>query len=586
MILQALYQYYNRVSASETGHIPEVGYSEEKISFAIVLNREGDCTNTIDLRTTEKGKLRPKLMFVPAGVPRTSGIRANCMWDKTQYVLGVAPEEKNAKRTQREFEEFLKLQTEFAEHVEDDGIDALILFLKKQAMDLHALDLEEDLVGTNLVFRLEDDDCYLHERPILRDSWVAAVETAVSAVRGQCLITGEESSLARVHAAIKGAGGGKSDVHKLVSMNLESANSYGRTQGYIASIGYQAAFGYATALNHLLRFDSRQRISIGEAVTVFWAERRTPEEDLLKYLFDPPKQFPTDEHSSDLLDDVGTALMIREVLQVAREGRPITDAASKIEPGVRFYILGMSPGKARLSVRFWNVCTFGEIVERVGRHFRDMAIERQHDEQPEFLSLFRVVLETAPVRKKKNKTERNVKDTLPLLAGQLARAVVGGERYPQTLYTAIVSRIRADKVVNYVRAAILKAVLVRNRGKEISMSLDTERKDTPYLLGRLFAILEKAQKDAAGKKKLNRTIKDRYFGAASATPRTVFPQLLRLAQHHITKAEYGGYNEKLVGEVMQDIDGFPAHLSLDDQGIFSIGYYHQRNARFQKQDKE
>ena len=256
---------------------------------------------------------------------------------------------------------------------------------------------------------------------------------------------------------------------------------------------------------------------------------------------------------------------------------------ASLDPDVRFFVLGLSPNNARLAVRFWNVSTLGQLVERVGRHFRDMDIERQFDADPDYPALSRLVLEMVPVNKRGSGVERDRRKIPPLLAGAMARSILTGSPYPRALFTGILGRIRADRIVNYLRAALLKACLVRNHAKEVPMSLDCERKDPAYRLGRLFALLEKAQKDATNP---TATIRDRYFGAASATPAAVFPQLLRLGQHHISKAEYGGYTDKLIAEVVDDIDELPKHLPLEDQGLFTLGYYHQRNALFRKSEKE
>jgi CRISPR-associated protein Csd1 len=215
----------------------------------------------------------------------------------------------------------------------------------------------------------------------------------------------------------------------------------------------------------------------------------------------------------------------------------------KLDPDVRFYILGLSPNNARLAVRFWNVSTFGGLMERIGQHFRDMSMEVQFQRDPEYPAFWQLVLEAAPLRKSEN--------VPPLLAGALTRSILTGLPYPQSFFTAVLGRIRADRVVNYLRAAILKACLVRNDRMEVPMSLDCERRDPAYRLGRLFALLE-----------------------------------LRLGQHHINKAEYGGYTDKLIAEVVDGIDRLPKQLSLQDQGIFTIGYYHQRNALYRKCEKE
>jgi len=359
----------------------------------------------------------------------------------------------------------------------------------------------------------------------------------------------------------------------LVSFNLAAFLSYGKEQNHNAPVGERAAFGYTTALNALLRKGSRNQLLVGDATTVFWAERDSPVEDLLGVFLNPPEAAGKESDTAE--DDLKTTQLVRDVLTAARAGRPLADVDPQLDEGVRFYLLGLSPNNARLSVRFWNVSTLGELVSRLGAHFRHLAIERQYDGDPEFLPLWRLLLETATLHKSEN--------VPPLLAGALSRAILTGAPYPRSLFTAVLGRIRADRQVNYPRASILKAYLVRNHAKEIPMSLDPQRPEPAYRLGRLFALLEKAQKDAVPG--ANTTIKDRFFGAASATPRAVFPQLLRTAQHHLGKAEYGGYTDKLIAEVVEDLATFPAHLSLEDQGLFTIGYYHQRNAVYRKSEE-
>jgi CRISPR-associated protein Csd1 len=276
---------------------------------------------------------------------------------------------------------------------------------------------------------------------------------------------------------------------------------------------------------------------------------------------------------------------IREFLCAIRDGR----RPHRIDPDVLFYILGISPNAARLAVSFWHVCSVGELEERIGQHFRDLQIQRSFDSDPEFPGIRRILWETY---NKKSRTET----ASPLLGGALMKSIIGGILYPQALQNAVVNRIRADQDINYVRAAILKAILVRknriyNRGMEVSMSLDKENKKPAYLLGRLFAVMEKAQQSAIPEAKA--TIKDRFWGAASSTPRIVFPQLLNLNNHHISKikAENQGraiFFERLLGEILDDIKskGFSAHFTLDEQGLFSIGYYHQKQDLFKKKENK
>lgn len=579
MILQALNDYYERKSAEPGSGIPSYGYGEQKISFCFVLSQEGELVRVVDLRNTQGRQAKPTLLTVPL-LPSKRTVKevSNFLWDNTAYVLGVGDPkklEKDPERFLKTFGEFQSLHLAVVKTVQDEGLAALVAFLANWSPEqINTIENWPEIQDTNLVFRLEGDTGYLHDRPKLREAWVGRYADAAGDRKGTCLVTGREAPIAGLHPPIKGVGKQTSGA-SIVSFNLAAFTSYGKEQSYNAPVSERAAFAYTTGLNYLLRKGGRQRIQLGDATTVFWAERSTPAEDLLAALFDPPTEDgdKTDEGSPS--EDRTASALIHEVLSAGKAGRPIGDVDPALDPDVRFYILGLSPNNARLGVRFWNVSTFGRLVERVGQHFRDMEVERQFEGDPEYPPFWRIVLETASLRKSEN--------VPPLLAGALTRAILTGSSYPRSLFTAILGRIRADRVVNYQRAAILKACLVRNHQMEVPMSLDIERREPAYRLGRLFALLEKVQKDATNP---TATIRDRYFGAASATPAAVFPQLLRLGQHHISKAEYGGYTDKLIAEVVDGIDELPKHLSLEDQGLFTLGYYHQRNALFRKSEKE
>jgi CRISPR-associated protein Csd1 len=277
----------------------------------------------------------------------------------------------------------------------------------------------------------------------------------------------------------------------------------------------------------------------------------------------------------DPRDDAADLASVRLFLEAARDGKQLPGIE---DPELQIFILGLSPNASRLSIRFWHVSSIGEISSKIGQHFRDLAIVRS-ERDPEFPGMWQLLRETAVQGKTEN--------IPPLLAGALMRSVLTGTAYPQGLLSALIGRIRADQALNYMRVAMIKACLNRKcrillNQKEVSMSLDRESTNIAYRLGRLFAVLEKAQKDAIPG--ANTTIKDRFYGSASATPSIVFPQLLRLAQHHLQKAEYGGRTDKMIEEIMQGIENFPTHLSLDDQGLFAVAYYHQRQAFYTKSE--
>lgn len=578
MILQALNDYYERKATEPGSDIPPYGFGVQRISFCLVLSEDGEVIGTVDRREAQGKKLFPRALNAPMlPFKRAVGVAANFTWDNTGYVLGVDGKGK-AERTQKTHDSFKALHQKVSQGVEDAGLRALSRFLNSWTPDRFPLLAQSvEMLDTNVVFRLESDSQFLHERPAVQQAWAHEYPRLAGTHDGFCLVTGQEARITSLHPDISGVSGAQSSGALLVSFNLPAFTSYGKEQSLNAPVGERAAFAYTTALNFLARRGSRQKIRLGDATTVFWAERSTPAEDLLASLFDPPteKAGRTDENSPS--EDQATTTLIHEVLSAAKAGRPIGTVDPALDPVIRFYVLGLSPNNARLAVRFWNVSTVGQLVERVGQHFRDMEVERQFEGDPEYPPFWRIVLETAPLQKSEN--------VPPLLAGALTRAILTASPYPRSLFTAILGRVRVDRIVNYLRAAILKAYLVRNYQMEVPMSLDIERRDPAYRLGRLFALLEKAQKDATNP---TATIRDRYFGAASATPAAVFPQLLRLGQHHISnpKAEYGGYTDKLIAEVVDGIDELPNHLSLEDQGLFTLGYYHQRNALFRKSEKE
>jgi CRISPR-associated protein Csd1 len=345
-----------------------------------------------------------------------------------------------------------------------------------------------------------------------------------------------------------------------------------------------SAFAYTTALNRLLSSRSRQKLTIGDMTLVYWAEKASPAEELFADLFEPPL------HESDApqgdQDDQHTAEKIRGLLKAMRDGRRATDIIPDLDDSVRFYILGLSPNAARLSIRFWEVDSFGNLLNRIGKHFEQLSIVTQFGNEPEYPPLWRLLCQTAPLGKSENVS--------PILAGGMARAMLTGCRYPQNLLSLVLQRIHSEHKVTYFRAALLKAFLLRNSfdGKtEVTMSLDSERIDRPYLLGRLFAVLEKAQEEAVPG--ANATMKDRYLSSASATPGIVFHLLLKNSTNHIAKLRKDPEKNKraiffdiLTQDIVSKFDEFPATLPAEDQGLFMIGYYHQRKEFFTKKTQE
>jgi CRISPR-associated protein Csd1 len=571
MILQALCEYYRR----QQEQLPPPGFERKAIPFVIVLDRDGRFVDIEDTRDGNNKRDKGRLFVVPQGVKRASGIAANLLWDNSGYVLGVvsAPRaaklnaaglEKEQRRTQETHAAFIqRIRDTFPAPVTDEGVRAVLAFLERGDFSVvfaHPLWPELNKTTDSLSFRLDGDLELICQREAVRQA-VVATEQDTATVRNRCLVSGGLDVIARLHPAIKGVRNAQSSGANLFSFNFAAACSHGKEQGQNAPVGEYAAFAYTTALNDLLRADSRQKLLVGEDTFVFWAEKPDPAEELFAAWLQP-----------DPDDPARGVEAVRALYEAPKTGvRPLD------EDETRFFVLGLAPNNARLAVRLWNVSTVRELAANIRQHFKDLAIIRSpHD--LEYLPLWRLLKATAAQGESKN--------IPPLLAGETLRAILAGTPYPQTLLVAALQRIRAEQgAVNYARAALIKAVLVRNARfdlakQEVDVSLDLQNPNIGYRLGRLFAVLERAQALASGD--LNATIRDRFYGAASATPVTVFPYLLnKLAPHHLNKLATGQkiWLENLIGQILEAVTQFPAHLNLDDQGRFAIGYYHQRQAK-------
>jgi len=571
--LHGLIRYYERLQNDPQQAIADYGFSEEKIHFQIVLEPNGRLFAFEDIReTNERGKPVFRLLTVPDGGGRSgTSIRPFFCWDNTGYVLGRDNKGK-PERAEQMFAAFRDLHLSMRDELAgDEGFGALCLFLQDwNPSQAEALDKWAEAAGLNVVFKLRGKPGFVHQSPAVRQAWTRRVSgaspgTTQPAPKATSLLTGQEEEVARLHPLIGGVSGANTTGAAIVSFNLDAFESYGKTQSYNAPVGVRDAFRYTTALNRLLS-DNRRRARISDATVVFWADRSEAEEaELVMQAF-----FGDDAPRSQAAEDAQVKDRLLAFLQAAQQGL-LRDRIS--DPESPFYILGLSPNASRLHVRYWLVATVEELAQRLARHMEDLRIGSDGVPMPP--SIRRLIGETA----------RDPKDIAPQLAGQVTRAVLSGWPYPQTLFAAVIRRVRADSVVNQTRAALCKAYLIRNCHQEIPVTLDKTHPDEAYQLGRLFAALEKTQEEAS-EGELKSTIKDRYFGAASATPASVFPRLLRLHQHHLNKLEGGRRinREKLVTEICSNVSRFPAHLSLEKQGLFYIAYYHQRQDFFTKKE--
>lgn len=579
MILQALCDYYRR----QEEELPPPGFERKPIPFIIVLDRDGHFVDIEDTRAGDNKRDKGRLFVVPQAVKRSSGVTANLLWDGLGYALGVVGAaraakldatglEKEQKRTHETHAAFIqRIRAAFPAPVTDPGVQATLTFLEQgdfEKVFAHPLWLELSKTTESLSFRLDGDLELICQREAVRQAVLATgQDTAI--VRKRCLVSGNRDVIARLHPAIKGVFGAQSSGANLFSFNFAAACSYRKEQGQNAPVGEYAAFAYTTALNYLLRVDSRQKLRVGEDTFVFWAEKPDPAEELFADWLQP-----------DPDDPARGVEAIKALYEAPKTGvRPLD------EDETRFFVLGLAPNNARLAVRLWNMNTVRELAAHIRRHFDDLAIVRS-PRDPEYLPLWRLLKATAAQGESKN--------IPPPLASETLRAILAGTPYPQTLLVATLQRIRAEQgAVNHVRAALIKAVLVRKNRlnhltkQEVDVSLDPQNPNIGYRLGRLFAVMERAQESASPG--LNATIRDRFYGAASATPVTAFPYLLnKLTPHHLNKLAVGQkiWLENLIGQILEAVTQFPAHLNLDDQGRFAIGYYHQRHDFFTKKTSE
>jgi CRISPR-associated protein Csd1 len=593
MILQALNGYYERVAAGADGGIAPAGFSEQKIAFEVILRPDGTIADVNDLRVQQGRRLVPRLMLVPQP-PKRSGRNPPpaFLWDKTGYVFGVERDEADKAKTvvsEAYHAAFRDKHLEMLDGADDGGLQAVISFLMSwKPDDYAALRHANDMLDQNVVFRLDGERGWIHERLVARNIWNAQLGSAVGA-DGLCLVTGHSAPVARLHPSIKGVQGAQSSGASIISFNLDAFQSYGKEQGANAPVSEAATFAYTTALNSMLSRTSgrdakdrpiyRNRVQIGDATTVFWAEAANADlaelsEDLMAALLNPP------DDSSD--DDASATTKLRDVVKQMADGRPLEQAAPNFAADTKFYILGLSPNAARISVRFWHQTALGELGAAFVQHWQDLRIEPLPWRTAP--SIWRLLIETAPQRKSDN--------VQPNLAGEVMRAILDRTRYPATLLTSVVMRMRADggrvergseqSSIGH-RAALIKACLIRQK-ERVPVSLDRTNTNAGYRLGRLFAVLETTQRAALPG--LSATIRDRYFGAASAAPASVFPVLIRNSNHHLSnlrKGDKGGLAVWLEREIGEVIDGmaaqFPASLRMQEQGQFAIGYYHQRFAK-------
>ncbi len=596
MILQRLNDLYYRLAQNPdpvTGlaRVPPYGFTDENISYCLVLSKDGVLVDIQDVRDISEKKPKARRLSVPQSFKRPGTIpKSFYLWDKTAYVLGVegnkdkaAAKETPWVMTEKPNAAFRKLHLEVLDGQDDVGLKALRRFVLDWTPERFAqAPFTADHVDANVVFKLDGEMGFIHESAAAQRLWLSLLkpgthsDEGASNAPGMCLVTGERAALSRLHPAIKGVYGGQSTGGSIVSFNAEAYESFGKEQGDNAPVSEQAAFAYTTALNYLMRREHGQCLSVGDTSTVFWAQaddvrQETLAVDVFSAMLNPPSE------------DDGENKQIRLSLEKIAQGRPFQDIAPDVDPSTRFFVLGLAPNAARLSIRYWLDSNMGELGQCLSEHWADMQITPlpwKADHPP---SVWRCLIETAPLRKTEN--------IAPQLSGEWLRSILTGQRYPRQLLTQIVQRLRADGDINGLRAALIKAVLHRDHRKgftkeAIPMSLEIEGSPLAYRLGCLFAVLEQAQRGALGD--VNAGIVDRYYGTASSVPYSVFPRLIAGCQNHLSKIRkdkpgFAVNIDKRLGEIVGALPAsFPKQLTIEQQGQFAVGYYHQKQAFFFK----
>lgn len=574
MILQALNDYYERLRADPETEVSDFGFSQEKLAFSLVLSEQGSVVQLRDLRQFEGKRSFPKPAVVPKLPKERSGTNAPSyfMWDKSKYVLGCELDNNgNEIFYKNQFDSFAEVHREILSDNKDSGAKALLNFIGQRIFGQVPEWATDELLSTGFIcFELDGQRGFLHERSAIRNAWQEYLRKNQSEIRGQCLITGQhDCSIPSTHPQMKNVPGAQPAGAALVSFNAPAFGSYGKgIANHNAPVSERAAFGYTTALNVLLAPGSRRKVQLGETTVVFWTDIPGVAEEFFGLSVGVKEA-----------EDHEMAQEVDQYLRAVVKGYYPHELGKR---GTPFYVLGLSPNAARLSVRFWHVGTVGKMADNIGDHYKALRLQRSFENEPEYPRPWWLLKELAP--------QRDSRHIPPLLGGQFIRAIVHNQPYPRTLLTSVMGRIRADRQINYLRACIIKAYLTRNAQKEISMGVDKDNTDIGYRLGRLFAVIEHIQSDAVPG--ATATVRDRFFGAAAATPRRIFPVILKNAQHGLAKIrkEKPGWAitlDKSVQTILGDVDpreGFPATMTLEQQGMFVLGYYHQRQDLYTKQE--
>lgn len=576
MILQALVKHYENLAEDEK--VSREGWCQGKVSYGINLSKEGEVKNIVSIKKPEqRGKKEievPSLLQVPEMVTRSSGVSANFLCDNSKYMLGIDAEGTN-KRVQDCFKAAKEKHLSVLKDVEGEMAQAVRLFFEKwnpeKAEECQEIksNWEEITDGGNLVFCMGEK--YAQKDVLIKNAWEQARNSGETEHEGICLVTGKKSEISRIHKTIKGVPGAQSSGAALVSFNAQAFESYGKEQSYNAPVSKYAEFAYTTALNYLLS-QRKYTFQLGDSMIVFWADNGEEEyQDIFTWSVDPKE------------DNQET---IKGIFQNLKQNKPIKVENLELNPEQKFYILCLAPNAARLSVRFFYEDSFGNMLKNISDHYQRMEIVRPSWDEEELLGVKKMLDETV------NKNSKD-KTPVPNMAAMVLKSILSDGRYPSSLYGNTLIRIRAEQgYITRGRAAIIKAYLIKNskwKEGEDYMGLNEESVDKAYVLGRLFSVLESIQLDA--NKGIKSTIRDRYFNSACTTPASVFPILIKLKNSHMKKIEREKgsakiYYENLLADIMAKLEEFPKRLSLEEQGKFDLGYYHQMQKKYEKREEK
>ena len=563
MILKALYDYYHRCS-----DLPRKGMELKEIGFLIVIDKEGHFLRFEDRRIDKK---QAQMFLVKKHIGRTSAPAANYLYDNSGYVFGYS-DKGDVMWLYQTFKD--KVTSIYELHPDNKDITAVYKFYQQEQAKilelLQADSLWQDIVKnlnkkySTFSFLVEGDTKIVAEKKELMDE-----EDVVAHTNQQvCIVSGKKGSAVETTTATMIPG--SQATAKLVAFQVNSGyDSYGKSKGGNAPISEEAEFAYTTALNHLLEANSHNKFMVGSRTFLFWASKdneagKQAEESIFS-LFG----------FKDQEDDPN-----RNIEQVRKVFTSIYSGALKTSLDDKFYILGLAPNSARIAVTYWSEMSLKEFAALILRHFEDMGIVDTRKERKPYMGL-RSILAAVTLGGKSS-------DATPNLPEAVVKSIFQGLPYPYTLFAGCIRRIRAEQSLNITRVAILKAYLNRKNDNQqkITVMLDKENTNQGYLCGRLFAVLDKIQDDA----NRQHSIRERYMNAASSTPAAVFATILNLSSHHSEKLNEGRkiFFEKIKQEIIDKIsaDGFPAHLDLQDQGRFFVGYYHQMQDFYTKNNDE